>query len=238
MVDIESLRSRLEAVRAEIAGACARSGRSLSTVRLVGVTKTLPAEVVQAALDLGLEDFGENYIQELTSKAAALPPVRWHFIGHLQRNKAAAAAQYASFVHSLDSLELIKTLDRRLGMVGRTCSGLIQVHLGGEESKSGLEIPEVLPLLDALAQEPVRNLRLVGLMSVPPPVQHPDDNRPYFRQLRALLQQITERGYDFWQGQELSMGMSDDYAVAIEEGATMVRVGRSIFGARPPKAAH
>ncbi len=235
MVDSDTLRGNLKAVRAAIVEACARSGRRADEVRLIGVTKTMPPEVVALAIELGMKDLGENYIQEASLKAKQLPPVNWHFIGHLQRNKAGQAVSFASYIHSLDSLGIIKAVDRRCEEHDVQVKGLIQVHLGDESTKSGVGPEELWPLLDELAQDPPKRLQLVGLMTVPPPVSVPEDNRPHFRHLRQLLQEIVERDYPFWRGRELSMGMSDDYLVAIEEGSTMVRVGRSLFGERPPK---
>lgn len=235
MVDREVVVQNLRQVRERIEAACRACGRQPSEVRLIGVTKTLDAEAIRPALDCGLADVGENYIQELQSKVGLLPAVRWHFIGHLQRNKAALAVKLAAYIHSLDSLALIRAVDRHCVAQGRDVSGLLEVHLGGEESKSGLEPEEVWPLLEELAKEPPQRLRLVGLMTVPPPMADPDGNRPHFRQLREMVQKIGQQGWEFWQGQELSMGMSGDYQAAIAEGATMVRVGRAIFGERPPK---
>ena len=235
MVEPGDLCRRLEQVRSVIDRTCQKCGRQAEDVRLIGVTKTLPAETVAAAVECGLQDVGENYIQELRAKVGAVPPVRWHFIGHLQRNKAGIAAELASCVHSLDSLALLRALDQRCSVRTEPLDCLLQVRLGGEASKSGLEPDRLLPLLDETAEDPPRHLRLIGLMTVPPPAENPDDNRPHFRRLRDLLDSVLQQKYSFWQGRELSMGMSDDYTAAIEEGATMIRVGRAIFGPRPPK---
>ncbi|MBQ7568015.1 YggS family pyridoxal phosphate-dependent enzyme [bacterium] len=232
----DTLEQRLDAVRQTIASACAHCGRSESEVRLIGVTKTFSAEAIKPAIACGLMDLGENYIQEFKQKAEQLPAhLRWHFIGHLQRNKAVWAAKYASFVHSVDSLPLVRALDRHSAERSEPLKCLLQVRLGDEESKSGLDPDKVLPFLDELAADPPSSICFVGLMTVPPPVEHADDNRVHFSRLRGLLEKIEAQAYRFWQGQELSMGMSEDYVAAIEEGATMVRIGRAIFGSRPPK---
>lgn len=235
MVEPGDLRQRLECVHAEIARACAKCGRRSEDVRLIGVTKTLPAEIIKTAVNCGLQDVGENYIQELRAKVGLVPPVRWHFIGHLQRNKTGVAAEYASWVHSLDSLAVLRALDLRCSSRNVSLDCLLQVRLGGEDSKSGLEPEQILPLLDEIAKDPPKNLRLRGLMTVPPPADNAEDNRPHFCRLRCLLDDILRQQYPFWQGRELSMGMSGDYGTAIEEGATMIRVGTAIFGPRPRK---
>lgn len=235
MVCLETLRQRLAEVRTKIARTCERCGRKPNSVKLIGVTKTLSAEDILPAIEYGLEDLGENYIQELRSKVNSLPAVNWHFIGHLQRNKARYAVESASVIHSLDSLAIIRAIDRHCCERGLERSGLLQIRLGGENTKSGLNPEELWPLLEELKSEPPRCLRLVGLMTVPPPACCPEDNRQYFRYLNKLLENVKSRYSSFWQGSELSMGMSGDYLVAIEEGATMVRVGRAIFGERSPK---
>lgn len=237
MIAPEVVIQNLCQVRERIEDACRACGREPGSVRLIGVTKTLEAAVIRPALNGGLEDVGENYIQELKGKVGLLPAVRWHFIGHLQRNKASLAVELATYIHSLDSLALIRAVDRHCVTRGRDVRGLLEVRLGGEDSKSGLDPEEVWPLLEELAKEPPQRLRLVGLMTVPPPTEDPEGNRPHFCRLREMVQKIGRQNWNFWQGQELSMGMSDDYQAAIAEGATMVRVGRAIFGARPPKKA-
>ncbi len=235
MAEPEDVCRRLETVRSLIARACDKCGRRSEDVRLIGVTKTLSPDRIKPAIACGLRDLGENYIQELREKVELLPSVCWHFIGHLQRNKAGWAAQNVDYIHSVDNSALLRTLDMHCADRAKPLLCLLQVRLGGEESKSGLEPEQVIPLLDSVAQEPPRYLRLVGLMTVPPPADKADGNRQHFRRLRDLLDEVLAQNYPFWQGAELSMGMSDDYEAAIEEGATMVRVGRAIFGPRPLK---
>ncbi len=198
----------------------------------MAVTKTRTVEEIKLALDAGLEDLAENYIQEAREKARKLPGARWHMVGNLQKNKVNLAVDLFEVIHSLDSASLIRRVDKRCKDRHRRLTGLLQVNLSGEKTKYGLSRSEVFELLDELATEPPEYLRLSGLMTIPPPVNSPEENRPYFRQLAELLDEITGRKYPFWHGRELSMGMSDDFLVAIEEGATMIRVGRRLFGER------
>ncbi len=219
-------------VREEIQRAAIAAGRDPSSVRLVAITKTRTVEEIRQALDSGLDDLGENYIQEARDKARKLPGARWHMVGNLQKNKVNLAVDLFEVIHSLDSVSLISRLEARCAARRRKLIGLIQVTLGGEKTKKGLTPEMVLSMLDEIAQEPPEYLRLSGLMAVPPPVDNPEENRIHFRTLRETLDKILERNYPFWSGSELSMGMSDDYLVAIEEGATMIRLGRSLFGDR------
>ena len=210
------------AVRERIAAAAARSGRPADSVRLIAVSKTKPAELVRAAVAAGVRDIGENYVQEAVSKRAAVGTGPcWHLIGHLQRNKTARALETFDLIHTVDSAALGDAIARHAAARGVRARVLVEVNLGGETSKSGVA-PDGLPaLLEHLrGLEP---LEVEGLMTVPPPGS-PDDARRYFRQLRELRDRAGLR--------ELSMGMSDDFEIAIEEGATMVRIGRAIFGER------
>jgi PLP dependent protein len=225
---------RVAAVRERIARAADRASRPAEAVRLVAVSKTFPAEAVRAAFAAGLRDFGENRVQEAEPKIAALAELaaaglRWHLVGHLQSNKARRAAALFDTVHSIDSLEL----GRRLAKVGlesgRALRGLVQVDLAGEETKFGLPEAQLLPSLEALRGE--QGLRIEGLMLLPPYLDEPEAVRPFFRRLRELGERAAAAG--LLAGRELSMGMSHDFEVAIEEGATMVRVGSAIFGDRP-----
>ncbi len=222
----------LAEVREQIHRATIAAGRDPDSVCLVAVTKTRTIEEVKLALEAGAEDLGENYVQEAREKARKLPGARWHMIGNLQKNKVNLAVDLFEVVHSLDNIGLIRRLDQRCKARNRRLTGLLQVKLGGEKSKRGLAEDKVIPMLDELAQEPPEYLRLSGLMTIPPPADTPEENRPHFRRLRELLAEIVAREYPFWHGEELSMGMSDDYLVAIEEGATMIRLGRSLFGER------
>ena len=227
--------SAVAAVREQIRRAAARAGRSPDEITLVAVSKTHPPEAVRAAFAAGLRDFGENKVQEALPKVEALEDLRaqglrWHLVGHLQSNKARRAATTFERIHSVDSAGLAVRLDRAAAEVGLAVPVLVQVELAGEESKSGLSESAVLPALEALRG--LAHVRVLGLMTLPPYAEDPERTRPYFRRLRALRDFAAERG--LLQGRELSMGMSGDFEVAIEEGATLVRVGTAIFGERAP----
>ncbi|WP_232380039.1 YggS family pyridoxal phosphate-dependent enzyme [Polyangium fumosum] len=227
--DESTISARLAAVRARIDEAAIRAGRSPRAVRLVAVSKTKPPEAIRAAYAAGQRDFGENYVQELVQKATALadlPELRLHFIGALQRNKAKLAASVAAVIQTVDREELATELDRRAGALGRKLDVLLEVNVGGEESKAGCA-PEALPALLEAARR-AEHLRVVGLMAIPPFLDDPEAVRPFFARLRALRDTLEAPALL----PELSMGMSHDFHVAIEEGATIVRVGTAIFGAR------
>jgi pyridoxal phosphate enzyme (YggS family) len=227
----------LARVREALDEAARRAGRDPSTVRLVAVGKTFAPEVLQAAYDAGQRDFGENRVQEAADKAARLPEdIRWHLVGHLQSNKAAQALGIFSEIHSVDSLKLARRLERLAGEAGRTCRGLVQVDLAGEETKFGLVPEDLPPLLEEAAG--FRHLQMTGLMALPPYFDDPEDVRPYFRRLRELAEGMEAQGLLGRHGPlELSMGMSHDFPVAVEEGATLVRLGTMIFGHRGPGGA-
>ncbi|MBF6600491.1 MAG: YggS family pyridoxal phosphate-dependent enzyme [Dehalococcoidia bacterium] len=218
---------RIAAVRARIDAACQRSGREPREVTLIGVTKTHDAATVAAAYHAGLRDFGENRVQEALPKIDALsrlaPAPVWHFIGRLQTNKAPAAADAFDILHTVDSLRLAEAISRHAEHQVRV---LIEVNVAGESTKAGVEPHEVGGLAAAIAALP--DLELVGLMTVAPRADNPEDVRAVFRELRGLRDAIGLA--------HLSMGMTDDFEVAVEEGATLVRVGRAMFGARPPVA--
>lgn len=223
--------ARLAEVRARVGRAATRSGRLPAAVTLVAVSKTVSAAGVAAAAAAGQRVFGENRVQEALGKAAASGSgVAWHLIGHLQRNKAKAAVRLFDVVESLDSTGLAAELDRRAGEEGRRLRVLVQVKLAEEATKSGVGHREAPSLIETVTRLP--NLELAGLMTIPPPPGKPGDSRPWFARLRRLR--------DLWDGQccprgtlrELSMGMSEDYEIAIEEGATIVRIGSAIFGSR------
>ncbi|MFN8589534.1 MAG: YggS family pyridoxal phosphate-dependent enzyme [Candidatus Eisenbacteria bacterium] len=225
-----SLADRLPEIRARIGAAAARSGRSAEAVTLVAVVKTLSAEVVAEAVRFGLRDLGENRVQEAQAHQLAVPreAARWHLIGHLQRNKAGKVPGLFDVVHSVDDLELATALARRCREAGRVMPVMIEVNVSGEASKFGV-MPDALgPLLEQVA--PLEGLELRGLMTVPEAVDQPDEARAAFARLRELRDAGAARlGRPL---PELSMGMSGDYEVAVEEGATIVRVGSALFGAR------
>jgi pyridoxal phosphate enzyme (YggS family) len=230
VIDSAALRARLADVRARIARAAGRAGRDPASIRLIAVSKTFPAEFVRAAAAAGQIDFGENKVQEALSKMdhASDLHVRWHLIGHLQSNKAKKAARF-DLVHSVDAPALVEKLDEAAA-AGRRLDLLVQVDLAGEATKHGAREDELIAIFDRIRS--ARSCRCVGLMILPPAVTDPDAARPYFRELRDVRERLLARGVDASMLQELSMGMSHDFEVAVEEGATMVRVGTAIFGGR------
>ena len=223
---------RLGVVRARIEKAARAAGRSPDEVTLIGVTKTVPPGLIRPLVEAGLRHIGENRVQEAASKVQALaalaPRPQWHLIGHLQSNKTTRAVALFDWVHSIDGEELARKLDRAAGARGAKINVLIQVDLGHEATKYGAEAEEVAALAPTIAALP--NLALRGLMTIPPLSRNPEGSRPFFERLRALRDEVAAGGPPL---PELSMGMSFDLEVAVEEGATMVRVGRALFGERP-----
>lgn len=226
------LKENLEEVEEKIAKACERAGRAREEVTLIAVSKTKPVEMLQEIYDEGIRDFGENKVQELTEKYEVMPKdMKWHMIGHLQRNKVKYIVDKVTLIHSVDSLRLAETISREAEKKGVTVPILIEVNIAGEETKFGLSSKEeVISLTEQIAALP--NLSVKGLMTVAPPAKYPEENRPFFREIRQLSVDITNKNIDNVSMEILSMGMTNDYTVAIEEGATMVRVGTGIFGAR------
>jgi hypothetical protein len=231
VIDAAALRARLADVRARIARAAGRAGRDPSSVRLVAVSKTFPADYVRAAADAGQIDFGENKVQEALGKMDQTSDLdaRWHLIGHLQSNKAKKAARF-DIVHSIDGESLLQKVDEAVQAAGRRMDVLVQVDLAGEPTKHGAREEEVAAILGAARS--ARACRCVGLMTLPPAVDDPEAARPYFKALRDMRDRLAARGVDPSLLHELSMGMSHDFEVAIEEGATLVRIGTAIFGGR------
>lgn len=223
---------RLDSIRHRIAEAAARSGRSPADVRLIAVSKTFPIERVREAYDAGQREFGENRVQEALHKIAQGSDmnIRWHLIGHLQSNKARKAAEHCAAVHSVDGVDLLKRLDAAAAAAGRTIDVLVQADLALEATKFGAPI-STLHVLLAEAQR-CTAARVVGLMLLPPFADNPEDARVWFRQLRDHRDRLIDSGVPASHLRELSMGMSHDFEVAIEEGATMIRVGSAIFGNR------
>ena len=229
MIDDDALRARLADVRARIARAAGRAGRDPASVRLIAVSKTFPAEFVHAAAAAGQIDFGENKVQEALLKMdqTADLALRWHLIGHLQSNKTKKAARFDA-VHSIDGTALVQKLDE--AAAGRRIDLLVQVDLAGEPTKHGAREDELAEIF--AAARAARSCRGVGLMLLPPASDDPEAARPYFRRLRDVRDRLLARGVDATMLQELSMGMSHDFEVAVEEGSTLVRVGTAIFGGR------
>jgi PLP dependent protein len=233
-----SIAENLARVRERIAGAARRAGRRSDDVALMAVSKTFPAERIREAYDAGLRLFGENRVQEFAGKIDSLRDLskaEWHLIGHLQTNKAAKAVELFAAVDSVDSLRLAQKLNAAAQQLGKKIKVLIEINIGGEAAKSGAapDSRELEELLSAAAK--LEHLKLRGLMAVPPFTDDPEQARPYFRKLRELRDQISARRLPAVEMNELSMGMSHDLEVAIEEGSTCVRVGTAIFGERTSK---
>jgi PLP dependent protein len=226
---MNGINDNIRRVRERMERACSRSGRRLDEVMLVAVSKTIPAERIREALDAGLTHFGENYIQEAQLKIEALRQGVWHFIGHLQRNKARTAAKLFSMIETVDRLSLAEELNRQAREAGKVLEVLIQVNEAGEASKSGLPPGQVPALLEA--GHSLSELRIRGLMAIPPYDPDPEHSRPWFRSLYQWREK-WQKQFPALDLSQLSMGMSHDLETAIEEGATLIRVGTALFGAR------
>ena len=229
-----SIAVRLSEVRARIDAAARRAGRDPFAVRLVAVSKTFPIDAVREAYAAGQRDFGENRVQEALEKISASPDlaVRWHLLGHLQTNKARKAAPAFAMIQSVDGVDLLRKLDAAAAESGHAPELLVQVDLAGEATKFGARPGEVRVILEAASS--CRAARVVGLMTLPPIPDDPEESRPWFRQLRELRDGWLKAGIAPEMLRELSMGMSGDFEVAVQEGATIVRVGTAIFGSRRP----
>jgi len=232
-----SIRANLDRVRDRIRLAASRAGRDVSSVRLVAISKTFGADHVRAAAAAGQVDFGENRVQEALQKIAATSDlkIRWHLVGHVQSNKVRRAAPAFASIHSVDTLDLLDRLDRAAAEADAAPEVLIQVDLAREATKFGAPPEAARRLVDAATR--CRAARLAGLMLLPPFFDDVEATRPYFRRLRDLRDELVEAGTPPALLRELSMGMSHDFEVAVEEGATIVRVGTAIFGGRPPASA-
>jgi hypothetical protein len=233
---VETIADRLAEVRQRITTAAQAAGRDSSTVQLVAVSKTFPIHAIREAFAAGQRDFGENRVQEALQKIATSADleIRWHLLGHVQTNKARKAAPAFAMIQSVDSVELIDKLDQAAADADRIPELLIQVDLAGEATKFGAPPSEVPRLFEAAAR--CRTARVVGLMTLPPVPESPEDARPWFTRLRELRDEWRSSGVPASMLRELSMGMSQDFEVAIEEGATIVRVGTAIFGRRYAEA--
>ena len=211
--------------------AAAKSGREASAIKLLAAAKSQSIEAISAALAAGVTLIGENYVQEAGEKKSEISTlVEWHMIGHLQRNKVRLAVELFDVIESLDNLALARELDKEGRRCGQIIRAFVEINLGGEESKSGIAKNHVASLLESVAK--LANLRVEGLMTVPPFRQDPEQVRPYFRELRELKEKLSESGFPNVDLKELSMGMTHDYPVAVEEGATIVRIGTALFGPR------
>ena len=225
------LKDQLLNVEAEIAAACKRSNRNRNEVTLIAVSKTKPVETLNEAYELGVRVFGENKVQELVDKHEVLPKdIHWHIIGHLQRNKVKYIIDKVDCIHSVESIRLAETIEKEAAKHDVIMDVLVEVNVADEESKFGLKLEEVPSFIEEISKFP--HLRVIGLMTIAPFVANPEENRPVFKALKKLSVDIASKNIDNVNMNVLSMGMTNDYQVAIEEGATMVRVGTGIFGER------
>lgn len=225
------IKENIEAVQANIEAACQKAGRDPGEVTLIAVSKTKPLSDIEEAIDCGMMEFGENKVQELVNKIEHVSrPVHWHLIGHLQTNKVKYIADKGLLIHSVDSVKLAKEIQKEAVKKQADCDILLEVNVAREESKFGFTCEEVPDAVAEIAQ--LSNVHIQGLMTIAPFVENPEDNRVIFAKLHKLLLDIKSRNIDNVNMNVLSMGMTNDYTVAVEEGATMVRVGTGIFGAR------
>ena len=225
------LKDALIEVENNILDACERSGRNPEEVTLIAVSKTKPVEMLQEVYNEGIRDFGENYVQELADKIEIMPKdIRWHMIGHLQRNKVKYLVGKVACIHSVDSLRLAEVINERSIKLGVVTEIMAEVNIAGEESKFGFTRDEVFDFAEKVST--MEGVKLVGLMTSAPSADDPEENRQYFREMKSLSVDINEKNINNINITELSMGMTNDYIVAVEEGATHVRVGTAIFGAR------
>lgn len=225
------LKEQLEQVNQNIQEACEKVKRNRDEVTLIAVSKTKPIEVLQEAYDLGVRVFGENKVQELVDKYEALPKdIEWHMIGHLQTNKVKYIIDKVAMIHSVDSLKLAETIEKEAAKKDCIANILVEVNVAEEDSKFGLKVDEVLPFIEKISTFP--HIRVKGLMTIAPFVENAEENRDIFTNLHKLSVDIEAKNIDNTSMSVLSMGMTNDYEVAVEEGATMVRVGTGIFGAR------
>lgn len=234
MLDPAAVRARLVDVRERIARAAARAGRDPSQIRLIAISKTFAADAVRVVAADGQIDFGENKLQEAQQKRLELAdlPIRWHLVGHLQSNKARKAAAEFDVIHSIDSVQLLHRVDEAAAAANRRLDLLIQADLAREPTKHGAREEELLPIFEAARRASA--VKVVGLMLLPPAVDDPESARPWFRRLRTLRDSLKSQSISADMLKEMSMGMSHDYEIAVEEGATFVRVGTAIFGRRGP----
>lgn len=223
--------ANINAIKQRIADAAIRSKRSSDSIKLLAVTKTVSPLYINEAINAGISMFGENYVQEAKEKIAVIEKnVQWHMIGHLQTNKAKYAIKLFDYIHSVDRIDLARELDKKAGQIGRRINILIEVNVSGEKTKNGIPADAAITLIKDISR--MQNLSVRGLMTMAPYSTNPEDARPYFRALKNLRDSIISKGITGTHMDELSMGMTDDFEVAIEEGATIVRIGRAIFGER------
>ncbi len=225
------LEKNLQSVEKRVLEACTRANRDRSEVTLIAVSKTKPIPMLEEIYNCGIRDFGENKVQELTEKESTMAKdINWHMIGHLQKNKVKYIASTVTCIHSVDSMGLLEVIEKEGRKSNRIIEVLLEVNVAEEETKFGLKLEEVHGILEQVSG--FNFIKIVGLMTIAPYVENPEENRTYFKQLRNLFVDIRGKNYDNVNMSEISMGMSNDFEVAIEEGATMVRVGTGIFGER------
>ena len=226
------MKQRLEHIKQRIRQTAESCKRDADSVRLVAVSKTIAADIVKEAIEAGVTILGESYVQEARAKFKALVqyPVSWHFIGHLQSNKAKYAVRLFDLIHSVDSLKLARELDQQARKVDKIQQILVQINIGAEDTKSGISTDEASRLVAEISQ--LKNLAVKGLMTMPPYFYQPEKAQPFFAALREMRDQIKEQSLPHVSLDELSMGMTGDFEVAIKEGATLVRIGTAIFGER------
>ena len=225
------LKENFAEVEEKICAACQRAGRKREEVTLIAVSKTKPVSLLSEAYDLGQRCFGENKVQEILDKYDALPDdIEWHMIGHLQRNKVKYIVDKVVLIHSVDSLRLAETIEKEAAKKDIICKILLEVNVAGEDTKFGTSCEEAAALAKEISE--FEHIRICGLMTIAPYVDNPEENRPYFQRLRKVAVDIEAKNMDNVTMSILSMGMTNDYEIAIEEGATMVRVGTGLFGAR------
>lgn len=229
--DLLWINDNLTQVEKQIQEACLRAGRNRNEVTLIAVSKTKPVEMIYQVMENGIKDFGENWVQELKEKTETIPePLNWHLIGHLQRNKVKYIVDKVAMIHSVDSYRLAEQIDMEARKKQVTVPILLEVNVAEEESKFGLKVSEVSEVARQIAT--LNNVKIQGLMTIAPFVANPEENRLVFRKLRQLSVDIKSKNIDNVCMDELSMGMTNDFEVAIEEGATLIRVGTAIFGQR------
>jgi pyridoxal phosphate enzyme (YggS family) len=233
----EKILDNIKNVRERIKRACERSGRNENEIKIVAVSKTFPPDFIKFAHQGGIKDFGENYVQEALKKINELKELKitWHFIGHLQKNKAKLIPGNFDCLHSLDSIELLKELEKRCSAAQKEIKALVQTNIGKEQTKSGIMPENVFEFFEKALEFEPKYVKICGLMVIPPPPKDKEDSRKYFRELMKIKEECARRGIPENMLAEISAGMSDDFEIAIEEGATIVRLGRAIFFEREMK---
>lgn len=222
---------RIKIIKEKIAASALRSGRKPEAITLVAVSKSFDVSRIKEAIDAGITDIGENYLQEALPKIKEIVKnVRWHFVGHLQKNKVNPVLDNFDIIQSVDSFSLAERIDKRAALTGKKAALLLEVNAGVEESKSGAKPDEVLKILEGASV--LKNIQWLGLMIIPPWSPNPEDSRKYFRNLKKIATGAEKEGFPNFKNEYLSMGMTEDFEAAIEEGSTMVRIGRGIFGDR------